>query len=60
MSLRCLTAGAPSAQTAEIAAAKAATKVQVGAAHAYDVSKQKAGEAYTSTAEYLKEKVCPG
>jgi len=37
------------AQTAEIAAAKAA----------YEVTKQKAGEAYASTAEYLKEKVLP-
>ena len=44
-------------QTAEIAAAKAAHKVQEGAAAAYEVTKQKAGEAYTSTAEYLKEKV---
>ena len=47
------------AQTAQIAAAKAAAKVQEGAAQAYDVSKQKASEAYTSTAEYLKEKVGP-
>lgn len=46
-------------QTAQIAAAKAAAKVQEGAAQAYDVSKQKASEAYTSTAEYLKEKVGP-
>ena len=44
-------------QTAEIAAAKAAHKVQEGAAAAYEATKQKAGEAYTSTAEYLKEKV---
>ena len=46
-------------QTAEIAAAKAAHKVQEGAAAAYEVTKQKAGEAYASTAEYLKEKVSP-
>lgn len=46
-------------QTAEIAAAKAAHKVQEGAAAAYEVTKQKAGEAYASTAEYLKEKVLP-
>lgn len=52
-------ASALGAQTAQIAAAKAAAKVQEGAAQAYDVSKQKASEAYTSTAEYLKEKVGP-
>ena len=33
--------------------------MQEGAAQAYDVSKQKASEAYASTAEYLKEKVGP-
>ena len=44
------------AQTAEIAAQKAALKVQEAAGQAYEVGKQKAGEAYMTTAEYLKEK----